>query len=81
MPVHFISLFSDFRLFNTSKMVQQVIILIDLKFIPFNIQADIKWPQLSNEFDFHQMNFPMGGEFNPRTKVGQRYQVCVLQQF
>merc|ERR1712037_875622 len=25
-------------------------------------QADIKWPQLSNEFDFHQMNFPMGGE-------------------
>ena len=35
VPVYLISLFSDFRLFNTSKMVQQVMILIDLKFICF----------------------------------------------
>ena len=39
----------DFRLFNNRRTHQKV---------------DIKWPRPSAEYDFHDMNFPMGGELD-----------------
>ena len=34
-----------------------------------HVKADIDWPIPSSEFDFHEMDFPMGGELKPKSKV------------
>ena len=40
-----------------------------LKMSKYDVQAEIEWPQPSPEFDFHEMNFPMGGELKSNSKV------------
>ena len=35
----------------------------------FIVQADIDWPIPSREFNFLEMDFPMGGELKPKAKV------------